>query len=78
MILHGSSVYSRHFAVTRHNSPFAEFLMMAPGADKVVPMFHPQLLDEPMPVSGRRKVPDRPGFGVRLNPEYRLHCPFTH
>ena len=22
--------------VTRHNSPFAEFLMMAPGADEVV------------------------------------------
>jgi len=41
VIPHGSSVYSYHFVVTRHNSPFAEFLMMAPGADEVVPMFTP-------------------------------------
>jgi len=39
MVPHGSSVYSYHFVITRHNSPFAEFLMMAPKADKVVPMF---------------------------------------
>jgi NAD(P)-dependent dehydrogenase (short-subunit alcohol dehydrogenase family) len=34
VVPHGSSVYSYHFVVTRHNSPFAEFLMMAPAADK--------------------------------------------
>ena len=66
VVPHGSSVYSYHFVVTRHNSPFAEFLMMAPGADDVVPMFSPLLLDEPVPVNGRLMVvPDRPGFGVR-------------
>ena len=75
---HGSSVYSYHFVVTRHNSPFAEFLMMAPGADKVVPMFTPLLLDEPVPVNGRMKVPDAPGFGVRLNPDCKLSRPYTH
>lgn len=73
VVPHGSSVYSYHFVVTRHNSPFAEFLMMAPKADKVVPMFTPLLLDEPVPVNGRLKVPDAPGFGVRLNPECKLH-----
>lgn len=78
MIPHGSSVYSYHFVVTRHNSPFAEFLMMAPKADEVVPMFSPQLLDEPVPVNGRMKVPDRPGFGVRLNPDNQMHRPHTH
>ncbi len=51
-IPHGSSVYSYHFVTTRHNSPFAEFLMMAPKADEVVPMFHPQLIGEPVPVNG--------------------------
>ncbi len=75
VVPHGSSVYSYHFVVTRHNSPFAEFLMMAPGGDVVAPMFHPQLLDEPVPVNGRMKVPDRPGFGVRLNPELALSRP---
>ncbi len=77
VVPHGSSVYSYHFVVTRHNSPFSEFLMMAPKADEVVPMFHPQLLDEPVPVNGRMKVPDRPGFGVRLNPELALARPYA-
>ena len=78
VIPHGSSVYSYHFVITRHNSPFAEFLMMAPGADKVVPMFHPQLTGEPVPVNGRLKLPDRPGFGVDLNRDIALHRPYNH
>lgn len=78
VVPHGSSVYSYHFVVTRHNSPFSEFLMMAPGADKVVPMFSPLLLDEPVPVNGRIKVPETPGFGVRLNPDCKLLRLYTH
>jgi L-rhamnonate dehydratase len=78
VIPHGSSVYSYHFVVTRHNSPFAEFLMMAPNADQVIPMFTPLLLDEPVPVRGRMKVPDRPGFGVRLNPDCKLVRVYEH
>lgn len=78
VVPHGSSVYSYHFVITRHNSPFAEFLMMAPKADKVVPMFSPLLLDEPVPSGGRLRLPDTPGFGVRLNPECALSRPFPH
>ena len=58
VVPHGSSVYSYHFVVTRHNSPFAEFLMMSPKADRVVPMFTPLLLDEPVPV-GRAPEDER-------------------
>lgn len=78
VVPHGSSVYSYHFVITRHNSPFAEFLMMAPQADKVVPMFTPLLLDEPVPVNGRMKASalDQPGFGVRLNPDCALNRPY--
>jgi L-rhamnonate dehydratase len=76
-IPHGSSVYSYHFVVTRHNSPFAEFLMMSPKADEVVPMFAPLLLDEPAPHNGRLKLSDAPGFGVRLNPACRLQRPYA-
>ena len=80
VVPHGSSVYSYHFVITRHNSPFAEFLMMAPKADQVVPMFTPLLLDEPVPQGGRMKASalDQPGFGVRLNPECKLHRPYRH
>ena len=74
VVPHGSSVYSYHFSIARHNSPFAEFLMMAPLADKVIPMFSPLLLDEPVPQNGRLKLPDAPGFGVRLNPECTLRA----
>ncbi|MES3677691.1 L-rhamnonate dehydratase [Halomonas elongata] len=80
VVPHGSSVYSYHFVVTRHNSPFAEFLMMAPEADEVVPMFNPLLLDEPVPENGRMRTSrlDAPGFGVRLNPESQLARPYEH
>ncbi|HEY6816775.1 MAG TPA: L-rhamnonate dehydratase [Croceibacterium sp.] len=80
VVPHGSSVYSYHFVATRHNSPFAEFLMMAPKADEVVPMFAPQLLGEPVPTNGRLRtsVLDKPGFGVELNRDIPLHRPFTH
>lgn len=80
VIPHGSSVYSYHFVITRQNSPFAEFLMMSPKADEVVPMFNPLLLDEPVPVNGRMKTSalNAPGFGVRLNPACNLHRPYTN
>jgi L-rhamnonate dehydratase len=78
VIPHGSSVYSYHFVVTRTNSPFAEFLMMHPTAEEVVPMFSPMLLGEPVPVNGKLKVPDTPGFGVELNPELNKHRTYTH
>jgi len=71
VVPHGSSVYSYHFAITRHNSPFSEFLMMAPKADQVIPMFSPLLLDEPVPQNGRLRLSDAPGFGVRLNPTFQ-------
>ncbi len=80
VVPHGSSVYSYHFVITRHNSPFAEFLMMAPKADEVVPMFTPLLLGEPVPVNGKIKAStlDAPGFGVQLNPECKLNRPYEH
>lgn len=79
VVPHGSSVYSYQFVVTRHNSPFTEFLMMHPEAAEVVPMFHPLLLDEPVPVDGRIALADlsrHPGFGVRLNPDVELVRPY--
>jgi L-rhamnonate dehydratase len=80
VVPHGSSVYSYHFVATRHNSPFAEFLMMAPNADEVVPMFAPQLLGEPVPLNGRISVAalDKPGFGVELNRDLPFNRPYTH
>jgi L-rhamnonate dehydratase len=52
--------------------------MMHPTAEEIVPMFSPMLLGEPVPVNGKLKVADTPGFGVELNPELKKHRPYTH
>ncbi|KEZ77058.1 L-rhamnonate dehydratase [Salinisphaera hydrothermalis] len=80
VIPHGSSVYSYHFVITRHNSPFSEFLMMAPQADEVVPMFTPLLEGEPVPENGRIKASalDKPGFGVSIAADADLARPYEH
>ena len=67
VIPHGSSVYSNHYVTTQINSPFSEYLMISPYADEVVPQFYPLLINEPVPVNGKLKVGDEPGFGVELN-----------
>lgn len=76
VVPHGSSVYSYHFAIASDATPFSEFLMMAPAADEVVPMFHPMFANEPVPVDGHVDVPDSPGFGVDLNPGLKWSRPF--
>ncbi len=78
VIPHGSSVYSYHFVITQHNSPFAEFLMMHPVPNEVIPMFSPLLAGEPVPERGRLTLPDKPGFGVEIDPASTLERPFTH
>ncbi len=69
VIPHCSSVYSYHFSITSDVTPFSEFLIMSPQADSVVPMLDPIFANEPVPLDGAMDVPDRPGFGVDLNPE---------
>ena len=76
VVPHGSSVYSYHFVITQHNSPFAEFLMMHPVPSEVVPMFSPLLTGEPVPERGRLTLPDTPGFGVELDPAAALERPY--
>ena len=78
VIPHASSVYGYHFVVTRHHSPFTEFLMLAPEADRVVPTFSPLLIGEPIPENGRLTLSKSPGFGVELNRDVGLERPFTH
>ncbi|WP_436966253.1 L-rhamnonate dehydratase [Staphylococcus shinii] len=72
VIPHGSGVYSHHYVTTKVNAPFTEQLMMAPKADKVLPQFYPLIKDEPIPVNGKLKVSDKPGFGVELNKDETL------
>ncbi len=72
IVPHGSGAYSYHYAITKTNSPFSEYIMMSPDAASVVPQYDPLIRDEPMPVNGRIKVDDKPGFGIELNREAGL------
>lgn len=69
VIPHGSGPYSQHYVITKVNSPFTEWLMMSPKADRITPQYFPLLKDEALPVNGKLKVSDKPGFGVELNKE---------
>lgn len=69
VVPHGSGIYSHHYVVSKRSSPFTECLMMSPRADTVISQYDPLIKDEPMPVNGRLKMDDKPGFGVELNKE---------
>jgi L-rhamnonate dehydratase len=75
VIPHGSSVYSYHFSIASDATPFSEFLMMAPKADKIIPMFDPLFQNEPVPKDGLMDVSDEPGFGVELSSELTWERP---
>lgn len=69
IVPHGSGIYSHHYVITKTNSPFTECLMMSAEADTVLSQYYPLIKDEPIPVNGKLKVKDTPGFGVELNKE---------
>ena len=78
VVPHGSSVYSYHFSVTSHDTPFVEFPLLGSGGTVAVPPYSPLLTGEPLPVDGEITVGDEPGFGVELNRDLRFHRPYQH
>jgi L-rhamnonate dehydratase len=67
VIPHGSSVFSYHMQYAFTNCPIAEFLVMSPQADKIVPLFGDLFTNEPLPADGYLDLSDAPGWGVALN-----------
>lgn len=65
VVPHGPNVYPNHFVMANTGSPYAEFVTGGDGT--TVCAIFDLLLDQPLPVDGRIHLPDRPGFGVRLN-----------
>lgn len=66
VIPHGSSVFSYHLQYAFPNCHLAEFVVLSPEADRIVPLFGGLFPDEPLPEGGFIDLPDRPGFGVTL------------
>jgi len=67
VIPHGSSVFSYHLQFAFTNCPMAEYLVMSPEADKIVPLFGNLFIDEPLPKDGYLDLEYKPGWGVELN-----------
>lgn len=65
VVPHGPNVYPMHFVMANAGSPYAEFVTGGDGT--TVCSIFDLLLDQPLPVDGHFHLPDRPGFGVRLN-----------
>jgi L-rhamnonate dehydratase len=76
VIPHGSSVFSYHLQYAFTNCPIAEFLIMSPRADELVPLFGELFKDEPMPENGYVELTDVPGWGVELNDKLDLVRPY--
>lgn len=79
VIPHGSSVFSYHLQYAFTNCPMAEFLVLSPDADKIVPLFGSLFTDEPLPKDGYIDLDEtKPGFGVTLNKEkINFERPYT-
>ena len=77
VIPHGSSVFSYHLQYAFTNCPVAEFLVMSPQADRIVPIFGRLLKNEPLPKDGFLHLSDAPGFGVELNDDLERFRPYA-
>ncbi|MGB8479555.1 MAG: L-rhamnonate dehydratase [Acidobacteriaceae bacterium] len=77
VIPHGSSVFSYHLQYAFTNCPVAEFLVMSPQADRIVPLFGTLLKNEPLPKDGLIHLSDAPGFGVELNDDLKRVRPYA-
>ncbi|MDP9374294.1 MAG: L-rhamnonate dehydratase [Chloroflexota bacterium] len=79
VIPHGSSVFSYHLQYAFPNCPLAEFVVLSPDADRIVPLFGDLFTDEPLPSAGWIDLPDKPGWGVTLNREaLRMRRPYRN
>lgn len=77
VIPHGSSVFSYHLQYAFTNCPVAEFLVMSPKADEIVPLFGNLFKNEPLPKNGYLELPDKPGWGVELNNSLKRIRPYS-
>ena len=79
IIPHGSGPYSYHLQIAFPSCPMAEFLMLAPNADVIQPLFGDLFIDEPLPKDGYIELDgSKYGFGVTLNPDLKLKRPYVH
>ena len=77
LIPHVGGQYAYHFLTAQPDAFLAEFPVMAGRGEEIVPFQGPLLTGEPLPVDGRVRVSDEPGFGLALEESIELLRPVT-
>lgn len=66
VVPHGSGPYSYHFIASQTGPAFCEYVAASPDGRSIAPVFGDLFEGEPMPLNGRLRPSDAPGFGMRL------------
>jgi len=67
VVPHGSGAYSYHFVITQPHCPFCEYLNTSPDCLSFPSVFGNLFENEILPVNGKIKLNNEPGFGMKLN-----------
>jgi L-rhamnonate dehydratase len=66
VIPHGSGPYAYHFIASQTHAPLCEYVAASADGKSIRPIFGALFSGEDIPVNGRLKVSDRPGFGMEI------------
>jgi len=66
VIPHGSGPYSYHFIASQTGPAFCEYVAASPDGRSIAPVFGALFTGEDVPLEGRLKLSDRPGFGMDI------------
>ena len=69
IVPHGSGAYSYHFVITQPHCPFCEYLNTSADCSEFPPVFGEMFINEQVPINGKIRPTDDPGWGLKLNRE---------
>ena len=69
IVPHGSGAYSYHFVITQPHCPFCEYLNTSADCSEILPVFGEMFINEQVPINGKIRPTDDPGWGLKLNRE---------
>jgi L-rhamnonate dehydratase len=76
VVPHGSGPYSYHFIASQPGPAFCEYVAASPDGKTIEPVFGDLFVGEPVPVDGRLKLSDAPGFGMEIR-DQRVLAPMA-
>ena len=69
VVPHGSGAYSYHFVITQPHCPFCEYQNTSQDCKSIPPVIGKMYINEQVPINGKIKPTDDPGWGLKLNRE---------